>query len=234
MEGITLPIYNTEGKEVDIVKLDTEVFDGTINRAAVHQAITAYRANQRRGLASTKTRGKVSGGGRKPWRQKGTGRARVGSTRSPLWRHGGVTFGPQPRDYSYRLSKKIKNLALKSCLNAKAKEKNIIILDSLKLQNPKTKEVSRIFSNLKIKLNRKTARNNLLLLLEEIGLHSKRAMRNLGYLNFNRACETCAYEVLSHRRLILTIGALHSLTERLKVNAKTLKHEQAAKKDNKE
>ena len=124
MEAITLPIYNTEGKEVDSIKLDAKVFDGTINTAAIYQAINAYRANQRKGFASTKTRGEVSGGGRKPWRQKGTGRARVGSTRSPLWRHGGVVFGPHPRDFSCRLPKRIKNLALKSTLNAKVKENN--------------------------------------------------------------------------------------------------------------
>jgi large subunit ribosomal protein L4 len=107
METITLPIYNTEGKEVDSVKLDSAVFNGVINNAAIHQAVCAYMANQRRGLAATKTRGEVSGGGRKPWRQKGTGRARVGSTRSPLWRHGGVIFGPHPRDYSYTIPAKI-------------------------------------------------------------------------------------------------------------------------------
>jgi len=101
-----LPIYNTGGKEVDTLKLNTSVFDETINKAAVYQAILAYRANQRRGLASTKTRGEVSGGGRKPWRQKGTGRARAGSIRSPLWHHGGVVFGPHQRDFSYRLPQK--------------------------------------------------------------------------------------------------------------------------------
>ena len=112
MEAITLPIYNAEGKEVDNIKLNLPVFDGVVNEAAMYQAINGYRANQRKGLASTKTRGEVSGGGKKPWKQKGTGRARVGSTRSPLWRHGGVTFGPHPRDFSYVIPAKIKSLAL--------------------------------------------------------------------------------------------------------------------------
>ena len=98
-EMISLPIYNTEGKEIDTVKLNSTVFDGNINNDAIHQAISAYRANQRKGLAATKTRGEVSGGGKKPWKQKGTGRARVGSIRSPLCRHGGVIFGPHPRDF---------------------------------------------------------------------------------------------------------------------------------------
>ena len=126
MEAITLPIYNAAGKEVDSVKLNAKVFDGRINSEAMYQAITAYRANQRKGLAATKTRGEVSGGGKKPWKQKGTGRARVGSTRSPLWRHGGVVFGPHPRDFSYTLPDKIKAIALKSSLNAKVKENNLM------------------------------------------------------------------------------------------------------------
>ena len=114
MEAITLPVYNTEGKEVDTIKLDSAVFGSTINTGAIYQAVCAYSARQRKGLASTKTRGEVSGGGRKPWKQKGTGRARVGSIRSPLWRHGGVVFGPHPRDFSYNIPKKVKLLALKS------------------------------------------------------------------------------------------------------------------------
>ncbi|MFH0826917.1 MAG: 50S ribosomal protein L4 [Candidatus Omnitrophota bacterium] len=218
MEGITLPIYNTQGQEVDTVKLDAKVFNGTINKAVMHQAVVAYRANQRRGLASTKTRGEVSGGGRKPWRQKGTGRARVGSTRSPLWRHGGVTFGPHPRDFSYRLPDKIKKDALKSSLNAKVKENNLIVLDSITLREPKTKEASRIFSNLKIKTNRKKDRHLLLMLIEKIDKPLRLAIRNIGFLDINLASDTHAYEVLSHRRLIVTKAALRVLSERLHVN----------------
>jgi large subunit ribosomal protein L4 len=99
MEPITLPIYNTQGEQLESVKLDSAVFDGTVNQDVIYQAVNAFRANQRVGLAATKTRGEVSGGGKKPWKQKGTGRARVGSIRSPLWRHGGVIFGPHPRDF---------------------------------------------------------------------------------------------------------------------------------------
>jgi len=217
MEGITLPIYNTEGKEVDTVKLDARVFDGTINKAVMYQAVVAYRANQRKGLASTKTRGEVSGGGRKPWRQKGTGRARVGSSRSPLWRHGGVIFGPHPREFSYRLPDKIKKDALKSSLNAKVKENNLIVLDSIKLQEPKTKEATRIFSNLKAISNRKKDRHLLLMLLEKINKPLRLAMRNISFLDVNLASDTNAYEVLSHRRLIVTKEALRALSERLHV-----------------
>ncbi len=220
MEAITLPIFNTQGKEVDSIKLDAKVFDGDVNKDAIHQAVVAYMANQRRGLASTKTRGEVSGGGRKPWKQKGTGRARVGSTRSPLWRHGGVVFGPHPRDFSVPLPKKIKDLALKSSLNAKVKENNFIILDEMKLESPKTKEAVKVISNFKFELKRKKGRRNILLLLDKTEEPLKLAMRNLSFLDLGTAIGTHAYEVLSHRRLILTKDALHSLTIRLK-NLKT-------------
>jgi large subunit ribosomal protein L4 len=229
MEAITLPTYDTEGKEVDSVKLDAGVFDGAINTAAIYQAVNAYRANQRKGLASTKTRGEVSGGGRKPWRQKGTGRARVGSIRSPLWRHGGVIFGPHPRDFYYKLPKRIKDLALKSSLNAKAKESNLIILDSIKLEKPKTKDVCKIFSNLNIKINRIKNRNHSLLLLDRIDQHLKIALRNISFLDVNLATDTHAYEVLSHKKLIVTKAALHNLTDRLNPD-KASKNEKAKDK----
>lgn len=215
MEAITLPVYNIEGKEVDTIKLDSTVFDGTINRSVIYQAVNAYRANQRKGLASTKTRGEVSGGGRKPWKQKGTGRARVGSIRSPLWRHGGVVFGPHPRDYSYELPSKIKNSALKSSLNSKVKENNLVVLDNLKVENPKTKEAVGIFSNLKIDL--KDAKpGNVLLLLDKVDRVLKLALRNVNFLNINLSKKTNAYEILRCKKLIITKQGLAELTTRLK------------------
>ena len=180
MEAKTLPIYNTEGKEVDTLKLDAKIFDGVVNADAIYQAVNAYRANQRKGLASTKTRGEVSGGGKKPWKQKGTGRARVGSTRSPLWRHGGVVFGPHPRDFYYTLPQKIRMLALKSSLNEKLNQNNLIVLDSLKLEKPKTKEALKVFSNLKVS-------QSTVLLLEKVDENSKLALRNISFLNINLA-----------------------------------------------
>lgn len=216
MEAISLPIYNTEGKEVDSIKLDAKVFDGKINTAAIYQAINAYRANQRKGLAATKTRGEVSGGGKKPWRQKGTGRARVGSIRSPLWRHGGVIFGPHPRDFYYRMPRKLKILALKSALCAKLKENNLIVLEGINLEKPKTKEASRIFSNLKIKLTNGLKPNSLLLLLDKIDNNLKMALRNIDFLNVNLAANTHTYEVMSHKKLIITKEGLTRLTNRLK------------------
>lgn len=215
MEPITLPVYNTEGKEIDTVKLDSSVFDGDVNLAAIYQAVNAFRANQRKGLAATKTRGEVSGGGKKPWKQKGTGRARVGSTRSPLWRHGGVVFGPHPRNFSYVLPAKIRNLALKSGLNSKLKENNLLILENLKVEKPKTKEVVKIFSNLKIDL-KKIKANNVLLILDKIDENLKRSVRNIGFLNTGLSRQANVYEVLNCRKLVITKDGLAELTKRLK------------------
>lgn len=216
MEAITLPIYNTAGKEVESVKLNTSVFDGIINSDAIYQAVCAYRANQRKGLAATKTRGEVSGGGKKPWKQKGTGRARVGSTRSPLWRHGGVTFGPHPRDFSYTLPDKIKAAALKSSLNAKVKENNFLVLDEFKLDTAKTKEALKIFTNLKVSVAKDKKTTQVLLLLGEASANAKLALRNIDFLRFNLATDTNVYEVLTNKKLIITKEGLTKLTNRLK------------------
>ena len=216
MEAITLPIYNTEGKELDTIELNSSVFDGNVNTAVIYQAVNAYRANQRKGLASTKTRGEVSGGGRKPWKQKGTGRARVGSIRSPLWRHGGVIFGPHPRDFYYKLPNKIKLLALKSSLNAKVKENNFIVLDTLKLEKPKTKEANKIFSNLKVVSQKDNKPVPTLLLLDKLDENLKRALRNIGFLSVNLAKDTHAYEVLAHRKVIITKEGLKGIIHRFK------------------
>ena len=221
MEPIILPIYNTDGKEIDSIKLDHGIFDGIVNTDAMHQVVLAYRAGQRKGLASTKTMGEVSGGGRKPWRQKGTGRARVGSIRSPLWRHGGVIFGPHPRDFSYTIPVKIKTLALKSSLNAKINENNFIVLDNFKIEQPKTKEAVKILSNLKIgrlkdKKNSKTKTIKALLLSDKLDKNLRLALRNIDFLTINRAQDTHAYEVLAANKLIVTKDGLRELTNRLK------------------
>ncbi|MDD4953323.1 MAG: 50S ribosomal protein L4 [Candidatus Omnitrophica bacterium] len=215
MEAITLPIYNSEGKEIDTIKLNTSVFDGKVNTAAIYQAVSVFRANQRKGLAATKTRGEVSGGGKKPWRQKGTGRARVGSSRNPLWRHGGVVFGPHPRDFSYTLPEKIKSLALKSCLNAKVGVNNLVILDEIKLQSPKTKEAQKIFSLLKA-FPDKGKKTSILFLANKPDKNLKLAVRNIAGVDLNQARDTHAYEVLAHRKVVITKAGLNDLVERLK------------------
>ncbi len=216
MENITLPIYNTQGKEIDSAKLDSAVFDGSINKAVLYQAVGAYMANQRRGLAATKTRGEVSGGGRKPWKQKGTGRARVGSTRSPLWRHGGVIFGPHPRDFSYLLPKKIKNLALKSAFNVKIKENNFIVLDGLKAQTNKTKDMLKIFSDLKLTSAKNKKINTVLLLADKIDDNLRLGLRNIDFLTFCLAREANAYGVLAAHKIVITKDGLSEITKRLK------------------
>ncbi len=134
-------VLDMNGKKVSTVELSDAVFGITPNEKVMHAAVVNFLANQRQGTQSTKTRSEVSGGGRKPWRQKGTGRARQGSTRSPQWTHGGVALGPKPRDYSYRLNKKVKRLALLSALSSKAQSGDIIVIDELKAAEYKTKTV---------------------------------------------------------------------------------------------
>lgn len=214
METLSLPIYNLEGKETDSLKLDAAIFPEKVNTALIYQAINAYRANQRTGLAATKTRGEVSGGGRKPWKQKGTGRARVGSTRSPLWRHGGVIFGPHPRDFSYVLPKKIKIAALKSALLAKLKENNLIVLNEFTLEKPKTRDAIKVLSQIKIIPHKKDSR--VLLLLDKVDLNLMKALRNISFLKFNLAKDTHAYEIIVHEKVVITKNGLDDLTKRLK------------------
>ena len=133
-------VYNMSGKLVGEIELSEAVFGVEVNESVVHDAVKNHLANRRQGTQSALTRAEVSGGGRKPWRQKGTGRARQGSTRAPQWTHGGIVFAPKPRDYSYTLNKKSRRLALKSALSAKAAEMNIIVIDSIKMETPKTKD----------------------------------------------------------------------------------------------
>ena len=141
-------VLNMAGKEVSEITLSDAVFGMTPNEAVMHAAVVNYLANQRQGTHSTLTRTEVSGGGRKPWRQKGTGRARQGSTRAPQWTHGGIVFGPKPRDYSYSLNKKVKRLALKSALSAKAASESVVVVDKIELEGFKTKAVSEMLGAL--------------------------------------------------------------------------------------
>lgn len=212
----TLPIYNIEGKEVDTIKLNAHVFDGSQNLECLHQAISGYQANQRKGLASTKTRGEVSGGGKKPWKQKGTGRARVGSTRSPLWRHGGVVFGPHPRDFSYEVPQKIKAQALKTTLNAKLIENNFMIIDEFKVEAPKTKEAVGVFSKLKLFSAKNKKAQKVLFLTHKLDAQLKRALKNIDFLSVDLASDCHAYEVMNNKKLLITKAGLADLTERLK------------------
>lgn len=146
----TVAVYNTEGKEVDKLELNDSVFGVEINEHLVHMAVVSQLANKRQGTQSAKTRAEVRGGGRKPWRQKGTGHARQGSTRSPQWTGGGVVFAPKPRDYSMKLNKKEKAGAMRSALTSKVNEEKFIVLDELKLDEIKTKKFVEVLNNLEV------------------------------------------------------------------------------------
>ena len=146
----TVAVYNTEGKEVEKLELNDAVFGVEINEHLVHMAVVAQLANKRQGTQSAKTRAEVRGGGRKPWRQKGTGHARQGSTRSPQWKGGGVVFAPKPRDYSFKLNKREKALAMKSVLTSKVAESKIVVLDQINFEGIKTKNVVNMLNNLKV------------------------------------------------------------------------------------
>ena len=143
-------VYNMEGKEVDKIELSDAVFGVSINEHLVHMAVVQQLANDRQGTQKAKTRSEVSGGGRKPWRQKGTGHARQGSTRAPQWTGGGVVFAPVPRDYSFKLNKKEKRLALKSVLTSRVQENKLIVIDELKLDGIKTKNFKKVMDNLHV------------------------------------------------------------------------------------
>lgn len=211
MKTIDLPVLNSEGMEIDVVKVDADVLDDRVNTAVIHQVVTAFRAGQRMGLAATKTRGEVSGGGRKPWKQKGTGRARAGSTRSPLWSRGGVVFGPHPRDFSYPVPKKVKQVGLKAALLVKIKENNLIVLDGLKITEPKTKAAAKLFTDLKVDTSK-----SVLLLSDALDKNARLALRNLEFLDISLAKDTHAYEIMAHRKVLITRAGLAVIVERLK------------------
>ena len=203
-------IYNQQGKKLETLELDKKVFDGKVNNTLMQQAVVTFLANQRKGLASTKKRGEVRGGSSKPWAQKGTGRARVGSLRSPLWRSGGITFGPKPRDYSKKMPKRMRILALKSALNVKLKENQILIIDDLKLESPKTKEIARIINKLKLTGQR------IMLVVERMEKNLKLASGNLSKFNLDKAAQLHTYGALNCKKLLFTSGALKVVEKRIK------------------
>ena len=171
----------------------------------MHAYVTAYNANQRQGTQSAKTRAEVSGGGKKPWRQKGTGRARQGSTRSPQWTHGGVVFAPKPRDYRMSLNKKLKRVALKSALSSKVAADKLVVLDSLTLEQAKTKEMVKVLANLKL--------NNALIVLPENDVNVIRAARNIPGIASTTVGTLNTYEVLKYNAVLITKAAVAKVEE---------------------
>jgi large subunit ribosomal protein L4 len=204
----TIPLYDSRGREIGRFELKKELFDGAVNRDILYQVMTMYCANQRQGTASTKTRSDVSGGGRKPWRQKGTGRARAGSSRSPLWRGGGVVFGPHPRDFHYDLPRKVKARGLLSGLNSKLNDGRFFGIDAIEIDEPKTKRFRAVLEALMLK------GKSLFILADDMNEKILRASRNLQEVaiknigNFNTA------DVLRCDNLVMSRAALEKLPER--------------------
>ena len=201
----TVNVLNTQGSIVGEIELSEEIFGAEINVPAMHAYVTAYNANQRQGTQSAKTRAEVSGGGKKPWRQKGTGRARKGSTRSPQWTHGGVVFAPKPRDYRMSLNKKLKRVALKSALSSKVASDKLVVLDALELSAAKTKEMVKVLANLKL--------TNALIVLPENDDTVIRAARNIPGVASTTVGTLNTYEVLKYNAVVITKAAVEKVEE---------------------
>ncbi len=198
-------VYNMEGKEVGTIELNDAVFGVNVNEHLVHMAVVQQLANNRQGTQKAKTRSEVSGGGRKPWRQKGTGHARQGSTRAPQWAGGGVVFAPVPRDYSFKLNKKEKRAALKSALTSKVQDSKLIVVDELKLDEIKTKNFVKIMNNLKVEKG--------LVVIGDNDVNIVMSARNLADINTTLVNTINVYDVMKAKTLVLTKDAVAKIEE---------------------
>ena len=198
-------VYNIEGKEVGSIELNDAVFGVEVNEHLVHMAVVNQLANNRQGTQSAKTRSEVSGGGRKPWRQKGTGHARQGSTRSPQWTGGGVVFAPKPRDYSFKMNKKEKRSALLSALSSKVADNKIVVLDAFNLDEVKTKKFAEVMSNLKV--------DKALVVIEGENKNVVLSGRNIPTVKVSATNEINTYDVLKYETLVVTKAAVEKLEE---------------------
>ncbi|MBF0330665.1 MAG: 50S ribosomal protein L4 [Candidatus Omnitrophica bacterium] len=203
-----LTVFNIQGQECGSIDLP-EMFDKDVNDAVMHQAVVMYQANKRQGNADTKIRSEISGGNKKPFRQKGTGRARQGSSRSPLMRHGGIVFGPHPRDYSYTLPQKVRAVALRESLNAKFKANALVCIDQMAVASGKTKDFAAILKNLKVSTGKVVA------LFDGCGEDVTRASRNLARVNIVRVLDVNALDVLKCNKVLATKSAMEKLLKRL-------------------
>ena len=201
----TVSVYNMEGNEVGTIDLNDAVFGVEVNEHLVHMAVVAQLANKRQGTQKAKTRSEVSGGGRKPWRQKGTGHARQGSTRAPQWTGGGVVFAPVPRDYTIRLNKKEKRLALKSALTSRLQENKLIVVDELKFDEIKTKNFVNVMNNLKAE--------KALVVLNENDANVVMSARNIPTVKTALTNTINVYDILKYNTLILTKDAVATIEE---------------------
>lgn len=203
MSTTTVTVYNTNNEEVKQVALDEKVFGCEVKPHLLYEVVKMQLANRRSGTASTKTRAQVSGGGKKPWRQKGTGRARFGSTRNPIWTGGGVVFGPHPRDYSYRVNKKVKKAALKSALSVKLKEEKVVIVDSFDLPEIKTKVLVSILDQLGV---------NSACIIDSGNITLEKSARNLPYVKVLRPEGLNVYDILRYDTLVITQACLETIS----------------------
>lgn len=204
-----VPVYNMGGEKIATTRLNKDIFEGEVKRNLLHQAQIAHQKNCRQGTVSTKRRGEVSGGGKKPWPQKGTGRARVGSIRSPLWVGGGISFGPKPRNFEYRLPRKVKKIALKSSLREKLKKESLLILDKIEVKEGKTKEMVKFLDTFSLK-------EKCLLIVDKWDEKVIRSSSNLKKINLSLASIVSAYDVISHSYVFLAKDTLPILEKRLK------------------
>ena len=198
-------VYNMEGKEVGTMELSDAVFGVEVNEHLVHLAVVQQLANNRQGTQKAKTRSEVSGGGRKPWRQKGTGHARQGSTRSPQWTGGGVVFAPTPRDYSFKLNKKEKRLALKSALTSRLQENKLIVVDELKFDEVKTKNFKQVMDNLKVEKG--------LVILAENDANTVLSARNLALIDTTLTSQINVYDIMKAGTIVLTKDSAAKIEE---------------------
>ena len=201
-----IDVYNMEGKKVSDVELNDNVFGIEPNEAVVHSVLVNYLANQRQGTQSTKTRSEVSGGGRKPWRQKGTGRARQGSIRAPQWVKGGIALGPRPRSYKYTVNKKERRLAIRSVLSSKVLENNLVVLDKAEMKEIKTQAMVRTLANLKVE-------GKTLILLPEKNENVQKSARNIKNVKTTLVNTINVYDLLKYNKLVVTLDAVKKLEE---------------------
>lgn len=211
MTGATtmqLDVLNTEGKKVSTVEVEDKLFDGTVNESLIYEVVKMKLANRRSGTASTKTRGEVAGSNAKPWRQKGTGRARAGRRSSPIWRHGGVVFGPRPRDYSYSVPKKVLKGALRSALQLKINEGRLKIFDSIDVAEPRTKKAIELFGTFEL--------TDALVVIDGPSANLQLATRNLRQFKVLDAAWINVYDILRHTDLVMTRAAFEKVESRLR------------------
>ena len=201
----TIAVYNIEGKEVDKLELNDNVFGVEINEHLVHLAVVSQLANSRQGTQSAKTRSEVSGGGKKPWRQKGTGHARQGSTRSPQWTGGGVVFAPKPRDYSMKMNKREKQIAIKSALTSKVQDSKLVVVDDLKLDEIKTSKFVEVMNNLKV--------SKALVVTKDKNENVILSARNIPTVKTTMTNAINVYDILKYDSLVMTKDAVAAIEE---------------------